>query len=227
MVAYYPFSTTDTFNDYSVSQYNGMAYSTTTLSQGVFGQALYFPYNTSYFQARCFPSTDTLYSTFSFSIWVYPTILGSGGSIIHLSSGYYGNGTNCFDPLVLSSTGELIAQWMMQTTYAVSNVRGPVLSINKWTHIALVLSNSNGLRLFINGQLYITSSNAGNINLLGYTAPHYILLGNNNPYGPSGTVNCLSGTIAVMSGPFIGGVDEFRIYNRELSAQEICVLSNN
>lgn len=225
LVAYYPFNTLDTLNDYSVNQYNGMAYGTVTLSQGVFGQALNFPYNTSYFQARCLPSTATANYAYTFSIWINPTTTNGGGSIIHISSLQTGGGT-CYDSLVLASTGELIAQWMQNSATVVNNIKGPVLPNNTWTHAAVVLSATNGLRLYINGQLYVTSSSASSISIQSFSNAQYITLGNNSPLGPSGGISCLNGTNSVMPGAFSGSIDEFRIYNHELNGQEICVLAN-
>jgi len=59
-----------------------------------------------------------------------------------------------------------------------------------------------------------------------YFEPQYITLGNNSPLGPLGGISCLNGLIPIVSGPFKGGIDEFRLYNRELDSQEICVLAN-
>ncbi|CAF4221256.1 unnamed protein product, partial [Adineta steineri] len=39
----------------------------------------------------------------------------------------------------------------------------------------------------------------------------------------SGTTSCISGNIKTM--PYAGGVDKLRIYNREISASEIGLLS--
>ncbi|CAF4792179.1 unnamed protein product [Rotaria sp. Silwood1] len=51
-------------------------------------------------------------------------------------------------------------------------------------------------------------------------------ISNRSPTGSSTPVNCLSGSISISSGSFLGSIDEFRIYNRQLSNHEICVLAN-
>ncbi|CAF2088792.1 unnamed protein product, partial [Rotaria magnacalcarata] len=43
---------------------------------------------------------------------------------------------------------------------------------------------------------------------------------------PSGSVGCKNGSIPIVPGAFAGALDEFRLYNRELTSQEVCVLAN-
>lgn len=57
--------------------------------------------------------------------------------------------------------------------------------------------------------------------------PFFITLANTNPQGPAYAINCPGGnSIGVISGLFSGAIDDFRLYNQELDAQEICVLAN-
>ncbi len=51
-------------------------------------------------------------------------------------------------------------------------------------------------------------------------------LGNISPAGSSTPVNCPSGSPAIASGYFPGAIDEFRLYNRDLNTEELCVLAN-
>ncbi|CAF0971128.1 unnamed protein product [Rotaria sordida] len=150
LTAYYPFNTVDTFNDYSVNLFNGIASGTTTISQGYFGQALYFPLNTSYFQAECFPSIETSNPPFTFALWVNPATLTGGGSLVHVSNLQTGNGSSCYDLLAFTLTGYLVVQWM-QNSATVHSIKGPILPANKWTHVTVVFETSNGMHLYING----------------------------------------------------------------------------
>lgn len=175
----------------------------------------------SYFQAQCFTTAKYSNPPYSFSLWVNPTTSNGNGTIIHFSTLQNGNGT-CYDPLVFASTGELVVQTLTNTPTVLS-VKGVALSANTWTHVAVVVGSVNSIRLFINGQLtaaYVTSSA---ISIYTVTGPQYLTFGNTSPYG---WVNCKNGSISTASGPFIGGIDEFRMYNRELTFQEICVLAN-
>ncbi|CAF2966962.1 unnamed protein product [Rotaria sp. Silwood2] len=226
LIAYYPFDTTGIYNDYSVYLCNGIASGTTAVSSGRVNQAISFTSSTSYFQSQCFPKMRASDQSFSFSLWINPTSMTGGGTLVHLSSNLYGNGSTCYDPLVFTSSGALVSQWITTGPTSVSNVEGPVISANTWTHIAVVYGSTNGVRLFINGQFSTSSPNAGSLNLADPNNPWYITLGNKSPLGSSASVNCLSGSISISSGGFSGSIDEFRLYNRELNNQEICVLAN-
>ncbi|CAF3452081.1 unnamed protein product, partial [Rotaria sp. Silwood2] len=97
---------------------------------------------------------------------------------------------------------------------------------NTWTHIAVVYGSTYGVRLYINGQFSTSSSTIGSISLQDPNVPMYIILGNMSPLGASPSISCQSGSIPISSGPFSGAIDEFRLYNRELNNQELCVLAN-
>ncbi|CAF3767224.1 unnamed protein product [Rotaria sp. Silwood1] len=224
LVVYYPFDTTGAYNDHSVNLCNGLASGTTIVSSGRINEAISFTSSTSYFQSQCFSPFRNNNRLFSFSLWINPTSTTGGGTIVHLSSNSYGNST-CYDPLVFTSTGALVCQWMTSGP-TVSGVQGPLIPANTWTHVAVVYGFTNGVRLFINGQ-FSTSSTSGSLSLVDpNTNIWYITLGNKSPLGSSASVNCQSGSITISSGSFLGSIDEFRLYNRELNNQEICVLAN-
>lgn len=223
LVVYFPFDTIGTFNDYSVNVCNGIGLSVPIVSTGRINQAISFPANTSYFQANCFPKMRGNQNAYSFSLWINPSST-IGGTLIHISSNSGGNVT-CYDALVFTVTGNLVMQWMLNTLVVV-NVQGPVIPINTWTHIAVVYMISNGIRLYINGQFSVSSSNTGNLNLYDTTSANYITLGNVGSLGPVGSISCANGAVSVLPGSFTGLIDEFRLYNRELDNQEICVLAN-
>ncbi|CAF3733168.1 unnamed protein product [Rotaria socialis] len=223
LVVHYPFDTNGTYNDYSVYLCNGLSSGTAVISSGRVNQAISFTLSTSYFQSQCFPRMRGAYPSFSFSLWIYPTSTTTG-SIVHISSNSGGSG-NCYDLLVLTSAGALVFQWM-DTSGNVSNARGPVITANTWTHVSTVYGQNSGVRLFINGQFRTSSKNTGNLNLQNTNSPLYITVSNTSPLGPTASLNCSSGTVPISSGSFSGYIDEFRMYNRELNNQEICVLAN-
>jgi len=136
-----------------------------------------------------------------------------------------GNGSICYDLLALTSTGALVVQLM--GVLSVAGLQGPVLSKNTWTHVAVIYSETNGVRLFINAQLSITSSLASvPYYLTRWDIPLYITLGNYNPLNLAAGISCLTGAIPIISGPYTGGIDDFRLYNRELNNEELCVLAS-
>ena len=224
---YYPFDTNGTFNDYSVNYFNGIAVGVTTLSRGRLNQAIYFPSTPSYFQASPFASTRVYVNlfAFTFSLWVNPASVTGGGSLMHISPTQTGNGTTCYDLLAFTSTGALVAQWV-QNSGVVNATQGPVIPANAWTHVAVLYGSINGLRLFVNGQLAASSLNTGTQNFPNFDNQQYVTLGTNNPWALTTTTTCQNGTIPILSGQFIGGVDQFRLYSREIDSQELCVLAN-
>jgi hypothetical protein len=225
LTAYYPFDTNATFNDYSVNYFNGMGVGLTTLSRGRLNQAIYFPTSGSYFQAPCFSSGRMSPFAFTFSFWVNPASLTNGGTLIHISTVQNGNGTTCYDLLAFTSSGALVVQWM-QSSGVVNATQGPIIPANTWTHVAVLFGSVNGIRLFVNGQLSASSPTIGIVSYLSFDNPEYVTLGTNNPSGTTGTNTCQNGTITILPGQFIGGIDEFRLYSREIDNQELCVLAN-
>ena len=224
LVAYFPFDSTGTSQDYSINLLNGVGSGYTVLSQGHISQAIYFYSSSSYFQSECFTTTASGNPPFTFSLWVNPVSATSGGSLIHISDLQSGNGSDCFDLLALSSTGALVAQ-LLNSSGTIIDLLGPVIPDNTWTHIAVVYGSSNGFRLFIDGELSLTTLSTGTLHIYSYNDPQYVTIGNNNPYGLSGALSCSTGTSSIVAGSFIGAVDDFRYYNRELNNDEICVLS--
>jgi hypothetical protein len=219
LIAYYPFDNTDTFLDRSVNMIHGIGNSITTGLLGRLQQAISFNLNTSYFEAPCYPTLRLNNLPLSISIWVNPTIVIGGGTLVHVSSLQNGNGTSCFDLLGFTATGVLVAQ-LKTPSPTLGSIQGIVLPLKTWTHIAVVFTSANGLRLFINGELIgvlqTTTDNNGN--------NYYIILGNNSPGLSVPTSACLVSTN--VAGSYKGAIDEFRVYNRELDAQELCVLAN-
>ncbi|CAF1146911.1 unnamed protein product [Adineta ricciae] len=223
LVVYYPFDSNGTWNDYSVNLCNGIASGTTAVSIGRVGQAVSFTSSTSYFQALCYPRLRSYEQSFSFSLWINPTSNIPSGTIIHLSTMANGSGT-CYDLLAFTSSGALVCQWM-QPGPNVNSTMGPSIPSNTWTHIAVVYNNVNGIRLFVNGQFATSSLNTGTLSLQDLNPVAYITLANVGSIGPPVPASCLAGSIPISSGSFIGMMDEFRLYNRELDSQEICVLA--
>ena len=220
LFAYYPFDSTDTFLDRSVNLLHGIATGTSTVTAGRLQQAISFDTNTSYFQAQAFPSTRANNAPFSIVLWVKPSAVVGGGSLVHISTSQSGTGSVCYDLLGFTAAGVLVAQ-IMATSVLLNSVQGPTLPVDTWTHLAVVYSPTNGFRLFINNQMVAATTsgilvNQNNIVItLGHNGPGFII--------PAGV--CLASTIVARS--YRGLMDDFRVYNRELDAQELCVLVNN
>ena len=210
--------------DFSTNGYYGYTSNTYMMSNGRRNEALLFNTSTSYFQSQCVPALR-ISIVFTISLWVYPVLGGNGGTLIHFSLYQNGSGTPCYDLLGMTSAGEVVMQLVPTLTNA-TDYRGPILPTNTWTHLALTHSPSNGMRLFINGEWAMASRN--NVAVILYTYNIlFLTLGNNNPQGPTYTLECpLGGLTNYTGGPFLGAIDDFRYYSRELDTEEICVLAN-
>ena len=101
----------------------------------------------------------------------------------------------------------------------IRSVVGPLIPLAPiWTHVIETWSPVNGLRLYVNNILVASTTSMAN----SYTAssvPNYVTLGNSL----SGAGVCNGGLLGSMS-PFTGDIDEFKIYSRELTADDICTL---
>jgi hypothetical protein len=113
----------------------------------------------------------------------------------------------------LSSTGQLVSS--VTNTGSLVSVTGPVLPIGVWTHVASTYSIANGIHLYINDTL-VGSANVSNHDAI--AIPMALTLGN-VLHGNS----CIRVTVPT---PYRGLMDEFRLYSRELSAADICLLAN-
>jgi hypothetical protein len=119
--------------------------------------------------------------------------------------------------LGFASNGAIVAQVLTSNT-SVITVTGPVLIVSSsWTPIVQTWSSTNGLRLYVNNTL--VSSFAASDFLGSETTPNYLTLGN----CLSGCGVCSSGSVGAL-GPFTGAIDDWRVYSRELTSNDVCTL---
>lgn len=217
LVAYFPFSS-GSLQDSGPNYLTGTATSGVTTFTGHANQALSFGPSNNYFTVGSLVALGTSDKAFSFSLWLKPTASTGVGTIVHVASGTngYTNGVTawCVPFMGFDSSNRLIVQ--VCNGIAVSVV-GPTLTLNVWTHVVQTFSTTNGVTLYVN------AAQVGTTGTTSYTASgvsNYILLGH---YGSSGS-SCAAGSVS--AGQFTGAIDEFRIYSRELSASDVCVLAN-
>jgi hypothetical protein len=128
-----------------------------------------------------------------------------------------GLGVWCLTFLGFSSSGQIIANVWTSSNTTVS-VTGPILQTSPfWTHIVQTWSATNGLRLYINGYSFANATSATSYAASG--AQNYLTLGT----VLSGT-SCTAGSIQ-NTGQYVGTIDDFYLYSRELSSSEICQLT--
>lgn len=105
-----------------------------------------------------------------------------------------------YSPLAFTSNGSLIAQI---GSYSIVFVR-PIELAPVWTHIVMTWSFTNGLELYVNTQP------VGNVAA---------------PITTSGT-GATANMFMLGSGSFVGAIDDWCIYSRELSTVDVCNIFN-
>ena len=192
--------------------------SITSLVMGHKNQAISFTgSSTSYFQTWGFTSLGVSNQPFSISFWIKPQTLS--GTLIHLSSTSTGTGPTCFPLLGFAANGAIIAQ-VLTSAGTIISATGPVLpTSSSWIPIIQTWSTTSGLKLYVNGTL--VSTVAASTFLGSETTPNYLTLGN----CLSGCGVCSSGMIG-SPGPYAGGIDDWRIFSRELTVIDVCTLYN-
>lgn len=169
--------------------------------------------NSSYFQISDITSIGIVNRPFSISLWIRPR--SSSGVLLHVSSEANGRGW-CIPFIGFTANGSIVTQ--MQNG-AIRFVTGPSIPLSPiWTHIVQTWSPINGLRLYVNNVLVASTM----VMATSYTASslsNYITLGNML----EGVGICPAGAFGSLT-PFNGDVDEFRIYAREINADDVCSL---
>ncbi|HZZ26911.1 MAG TPA: LamG-like jellyroll fold domain-containing protein, partial [Pirellulales bacterium] len=142
---------------------------------------------------------------FTIAAWVNPTTLQNWTRIFD-----FGTGTtvNMFLTAEASDTGDLRFAITTGGNGAEQRLDGPALALNQWTHVAVTLSG-NFATLYVNGVAVATNASMTlHPTNLGITTQNY--LGKSQYADPA----------------FNGSIDDFRIYSRTLSAQEILQLAS-
>jgi hypothetical protein len=204
----------DTNLDYGSLRINGTATNMTYSSSGRVNQCLAFLNTPSFFTATGCVLLGITNQGYSLSIWIKP-LATKNATIVHVAALPAGFGAWCIPMLGFSSAGAIVAESWNGTSVSIF---GPIVTPNVWTYAAVTYSLSNGLRLYINGTLYSTSSA-----LFSYqaaNAPVIVTLGSSL----GGTGACV--TSGIVAGQYYGYMDEFQLYSRELSASDISNLAN-
>ena len=193
---------------------NGLAVGLSSGDGGRVGQSYLFNSTSAYFQVTSLLLLGYSYSPFSFAMWLRPVgSVTNGGTILHVSSANDGTGW-CLKLIGLNSLGQIIAAGYDGST--TPQVTGPVLTVGIWVHIAYTYSQTNGIRLYVNGALYGQTSAFIHAKP---NAPLTVTLGQALNGGP-----CGQGTF--VNGNYRGQIDEFGVYSRELSQSDVTALAN-
>jgi hypothetical protein len=214
LVTHFTFDTASLLTDSGPNSLQATTQSTSSSSSGRYSQAITFNGSTSYYRISTFIALGRRNQPFSISLWLQPTSLL--GIVVYVSS-VDGNRW-CMPFLGFAGNGALQAQIFKENS--VVSVTDPTHSVttSDWSFVVQTWSPTNGLRLYINQVLvalhpypiYDASS-----------SPNYITLGN----ALSGAEHCRTG--GVNTSPYQGDMDDFRVYSRELTADDVYTLYIN
>ncbi|CAF0905819.1 unnamed protein product [Didymodactylos carnosus] len=187
------------------------------------GQALFFPPGDdggSFFEAQRLPMLlKSSAKAFSVSMWIRPATVGAS-TLVHISNNPHGlvsvGNPYCMPLIGFSSTGQLIVQGLSEASNSVL-LSGPDLKMNEWVHVVETYSSANGIRLHLNGT-FINSTEPFSYLQNTDPIPITVILGAH--------VGCQPASDSLISGPYHGLIDEFRIYSRELTSTDIYKLAN-
>ncbi|CAF3465703.1 unnamed protein product [Rotaria socialis] len=211
VTAYFSFDLLNPSNDNGPLGLNGTAVNTAIIS-GRVNEAMRFSGSSSYFYAYGFYQIGygvLANKPFSISFWINPTAIASCAVIQTTQSA---TSSGCYNVIgFYSATGS--AMQIIVQGYAWYSMYGPFITTNTWTHISTTYSQTNGLRLYVNGALFgntgtFTSSSSGRI--------MYLQLG----------YNYVCSSSSITNSAFQGSMDEVYVHNREITQSEITALAN-
>lgn len=218
LLAYFPFS--GNANDMSGNNYNGTLHGP-TLTTDRFGnpnKAYSFDGINDYIDLNSYSSYFNIQQPVTFSLWVKSS-LDNAQTIYCISDGStqdYGTGLGMGNNLTNSLTNELLTAAHQPTVsefYIVgyTTTNRSLLINNNWHHIVYVFNN-------VSTAIYLDN------NLLSLTCNYGT---NNGHYGnvPNPALTLIGTRYAGSYGAYFqGSMDDFRMYNRALSAAEITAL---
>jgi Concanavalin A-like lectin/glucanases superfamily/Domain of unknown function (DUF1929)/IPT/TIG domain len=131
--------------------------------------------------------------SFTESAWVFPTKTGAWQGVFT-----YSRNASPWHGIWISASN----QWGFGGGSG-TNLNGPAVNFNAWTHVVAVQTGSSGRKLYVNG-VEVASDTL--------------------PQAANGTGACLIGGAGGVSEFFGGRIDDVRLYNRALSASEVQAL---
>ena len=211
-VVYFSFDGPTLSEDMGPNKMNGTISNAVAVSGNV-GQALAFNgTNTSYLQIPGFYQIGRSNQPVTFSLWIYPYSV-VGGVLIQRQPPIIANST-CYGLMGLNYMGQIA-----MAVYGPGGpiIMGPIISARTWTHLGYTYSSTNGLRMYVNGA-FIGTSGAGS--WYSSNQIEYLFVGS---YSMS---YCGQGGNAIYPVSYLGVIDEFYVFRRELSASDILALAN-
>ncbi len=216
LMAYYSFDLPNPIVDSGPNGLHGMI-NNAALVAGRRNQGLRFTGTNSYFQAYGFYSLAwgvVSNRPFTIALWINPSSIASS-TIVQVSP--FQNST--YNPAYILnligfwSSGSTINGQLVTQLYAWTDIFGPFLPLNTWSHVAFTFSTTRGNTQYVNGAFVGSTGAASSGNV--YGTIQWLHIGYNFCWN-QGYVIC---------GGYQGSVDELYVYSRELSQTEISALA--
>jgi hypothetical protein len=177
--------------DFGPNQMTGTAYQLTFIND-----SLLFNQTLSSFQIETFESSSS-----SIAFWINP-FSTNNSLIIHILF----NNNNTTNIIKFDDQNHLISQTYTNETIS---ILGPVINTHVWIHIVQTYSITNGFNLYFNGTFI---NGTGSIISMNANQSQTITLGNCSYICTWDLTN---------NSHYIGLIDEFRIYSKELNLTDI------
>lgn len=207
LVVYYSFDGGSLF-DNGPNGINATATGSPTMITGRVNQALQL--GSGAYIANSYPALYMMgiaTQPFTISLWVRPTGALNQSTIVFAQV----VSVWCIGFITMQNNGQIM---LNSWNGASVPVGGPNLVLNVWTHIGYTYSTTNGIRLYVNGTQFATS---GSFTMSASGTSLILTLGSNLG---------LNGCSPYYGGSFNGGIDEFYIFSRELTAAQMLALAN-
>jgi hypothetical protein len=200
---------------------NGTAMGGLTYTTGKSGQAFNLNGTTSYIDYG--DNFDLGLSSWTYSIWYYPTNLGFTRTLFSKTAWAAGGGRY---HLQVQSALIVFAITLNNGNNITIRDNSNVLSGDRWCHITIVVDRNDKINIYYNG---ILSTNVVNLGTATNDLTPYINdnMNNTRPF----RIGCSSGTNGFNPETptnFVQGrLDEFNIWNRALTASEVAQIYNS
>ena len=217
LVAYFPF--TGNANDSSGNGNNGTVYGA-SFSTDRFGNV-----NSSYFfngTNNYISLTNTFFkgqieSKLSLSVWFKISSYPASNSLYTIwdKQGFWRE-----ESIQISSNGSIGYWWTYPNPQAYYGAysQAAIIPLNQWNNFIFIMNGTTS-NIYLNGQLLSTSSNTSN-GLMDFS---YLAAGNSTSTNIIGAAKPAAGTEYFMN----GSIDDFRLYDRALTQQEITYLATH
>ncbi len=188
----------------------------TFISSGCYSQSIRLNGSSrSFFQIKDLTSLGISNKEFSISLWIRP--FSFQRILIYVSSNESDDGWS-LPFLAFSRNGSVLAQiYNSNGILSIFNWKYPLL-ISQWSYLVQTFSTTNGLRLYINDNL-IQSENDLTNTYIASGMSNFITLANRLNSQRTSDQNQID-----MSKFYSGDIDDFRVYSRELSSDDIHTL---